>query len=110
MRRFTKADVIDAIANRISLRRQDIKRIIDQFIVEVRNSLTNGERLEIRGLGVFITKIRKARNNARNPRTGQIASIGIRRVAAFKPSKLLKAAVQQYFLRHRKTEDTLPQQ
>ena len=108
MRRFIKADIIDAIANRISLSRQDTKRVIDQFIIEVRNCLTIGESLEIRGLGTFITKIRKARSNARNPRSGKTISIGARRVAAFRPSKLLKAAIQQHFLAQRyKTNDAL---
>ena len=100
MRRFIKADIVGAITNQVAIKRRETKQVIDQFIIEVRNCLTTGEALEIRGLGTFLVKIRKARNNARNPRNGELVKIGARKVVVFKPSKLLKDKVQQSFKNH----------
>ena len=52
-------------------------------------------RLEIRDFGVFEVKRTKAKPKARNPRTNETVFIPSRRKTHFKPSKLLREALQR---------------
>ena len=53
---------------------------------EIKNSLKRGERTEIRGFGVFSTKVQKARIS-RNPRTGEKVNTLEKKTISFKMSK-----------------------
>ena len=50
--------------------KKDLEKFIDIILKEIRLTLKRGERVELRGFGVFSTKIQKARIS-RNPRTGE---------------------------------------
>ena len=49
-----------------------------------------GDKLELRGFGVFHTKLYKGRTNLRNPRTGEKAVMPARRRVFFKISEVIK--------------------
>ena len=51
-------------------------------------------RIEVRDFGVFEVKRTKAKPKARNPRTNETVFIPSRRKTHFKPSKLLREALQ----------------
>ena len=53
------------------------------------NTLTQGERIELRGFGVLSVKEQAART-ARNPRNGEAVQIPARRVPVFKVGKELR--------------------
>lgn len=61
----------------------------------MRKSLINGDRIEIRGFGVFQVKDTKPKPAARNPRTNEIVYVTARRKTHFKPGKLLKEALDK---------------
>ena len=63
----TKKELAYRIAAKLGFRKVVVKRIIQQFIVEIINELERGNRLEFREFGVFEIKSRAARK-ARNPR------------------------------------------
>jgi len=90
----TKADVIDLIAERTGVLRKDVELCFQALIDVVTETLEKNERIEIRGLGVFKTKQRRARI-ARHPKTGEKVDVPERYVPAFKPSKLLKERVEK---------------
>jgi len=90
----TKADVIDLIAERTGVLRKDVELCFQALIDVVTETLEKNERIEIRGLGVFKTKKRRARI-ARHPKTGEKVDVPERYVPAFKPSKLLKERVEK---------------
>lgn len=52
-------------------------------------------RIELRDFGVFEVKKTKAKPKARNPKTNETVFIPARRKTHFKPSKLMKEALQQ---------------
>jgi integration host factor subunit beta len=52
-------------------------------------------RIELRDFGVFEVKKTKAKPKARNPKTNETVFIPSRRKTHFKPSKLMKEALQQ---------------
>jgi DNA-binding protein HU-beta len=61
---------------------------IDAILNAMKESLKNGERIELRGFGVFQVKQRK-RGIGRNPRTGKEVEIPPGKTIRFKPGKNL---------------------
>jgi len=88
--KFTKADIVDAVYEKISLNRKEISAVIDLFISEVKAALMQRHVIELRGFGTFEIKMRKARLRARNPKTGEIISIRPHGNVAFRPGRELK--------------------
>src|SRR5260370_530328 len=56
----------------------------------VKEALARGQRIELRGFGVFVVKPRK-RGIGRNPRTGEEVAIPSGKTIRFKPGKELQA-------------------
>ena len=75
MSKLTKADIVDAIYNKISIERREIRDVVDLFIEEVKGALVSDKVIELRGFGTFEVKIRKGREKARNPKTGELLSV-----------------------------------
>jgi integration host factor subunit beta len=85
----TKADIVEKISNELNVQKKDIAFVIDSFFEIVKNRLSSGESVELRGFGTFGLKVRKGRT-ARNPRSGEAVSVGDRVVVIFKPGKEFK--------------------
>ena len=69
--------------------KKDLEKFINIILEEIKHTLKRGERVELRSsLGVFYTKIQKARIS-RNPRTGQKVKTPQKRTILFKCSKYL---------------------
>jgi nucleoid DNA-binding protein len=60
----------------------------------LKQALQRGEKIDLRGLGVFKVRESKPRQ-ARNPRTGEALSIPARKAAVFKPGKELSALLNK---------------
>jgi integration host factor subunit beta len=91
--KITKADLVDAIYNKIKMERREIKDVVDLFIGEVKSALVSHKVIELRGFGTFEIKIRKGREKARNPKTGELFSVGSHGVALFKAGRELRQDV-----------------
>jgi len=91
--KWTKSDFIDAIHEETGLSRTEVKLFFDIFSKKLKEALVNGSDIELRGLGTFEVKIRNARKNARNPRTGEEVPVHKHRVVSFHPGKELKLSV-----------------
>jgi len=89
-RRFTKADIVDSLYDNTGIDRKDIRKIIDLFFVEIKNSLIRREVIELRGFGTFEIKVRKGRSRARNPKTGETISVRPHGIVCFRPGRELK--------------------
>ena len=50
--------------------KKDLEKFLDIFFKEVKHALSRGERVELRGFGVWSTHTQKARIS-RNPKTGE---------------------------------------
>jgi integration host factor subunit beta len=89
-RRFTKADIVDSLYDNTGIDRKDIRKIIDLFFVEIKNSLIRREVIELRGFGTFEIKVRKGRSRARNPKTGEAITVRTHGIVGFRPGRELK--------------------
>jgi integration host factor subunit beta len=92
-RKFTKADIVDSVYQKTGMSRKEIRFIIDLFVDEIKDALTKRMVIELRGFGTFEIKIRKGRQKARNPKTGDIVSVNSHGIAAFRPGRELKQDV-----------------
>jgi len=89
-KKFTKADIVDAVYDKTGMNRKEISSVIDLVIGEIKNALMERCVIELRGFGTFEVKMRKARPRARNPRTGEIISIRSHGNVTFRPGRELK--------------------
>jgi nucleoid DNA-binding protein len=85
----TKLQLIEQVAAGTGQSKPDIERVYEAIVEQVSGALAAGEKVEMRGLGVFEAKQTKARTG-RNPRTGESIDIPAGHKATFRPSKELK--------------------
>jgi integration host factor subunit beta len=93
VKKFTKADIVDALYEKTGMSRKEIRVIIDLFIDEIKDALLRRQVIELRGFGTFEVKVRKARPKARNPRTGETITIRSHGVVSFRAGRELKQDV-----------------
>jgi len=92
---ITKSHLVKEIMNRTGCKKKLAKEVADSMFVAMRESLMEGNRIEIRGVGVWTVRRTNPKPNARNPKTGEIISVPARRKVHFKPGKVLKAALSE---------------
>lgn len=88
MKTITKKELVKRISYSTGERQKIIKIIIDETLKNITDALTRGERIELRGFGVFKIGLREAKT-IRNPQSGEKIKIPSRKVARFKQSKTL---------------------
>ncbi len=66
--------------------KKDLEKFTDIILNEIKKALRRGDRVELRGFGVFSTNIQKARIS-RNPKTGEKVNTPEKKVVAWKMSK-----------------------
>ena len=66
--------------------KKDLEKFIDIILREIKYTLKRGDRVELRGFGVFSTNIQKARIS-RNPKTGEKVNTPQKKTIHFKMSK-----------------------
>ena len=91
--KITKADIVDSLYQKTGISQKEIRTIIDLFSDQIKEALLRQQIIELRGFGTFEVKIRKGRQKARNPRTGEAISTHSHGCAAFRPGRELKQAV-----------------
>lgn len=66
-----KSELTDIIAMRNPhLYHRDVEAIVDTVLDEIAEAMANGDRVEIRGFGIFSVRNRPSRSG-RNPKTGE---------------------------------------
>lgn len=90
---ITKKQIVDTIAERGGHTRTVVKAVIQEFLDEVTEQLTAGNRLEFRDFGVFEVRERAARV-AQNPKTLEKVDVPPRRSVKFKPGRKMAEQVQ----------------
>jgi len=91
---MTKNDIFAKVQNQMELTRRESAELVEAVFAIMKSTLESGENLKIPGFGNFIVKQKEDRL-ARNPKTGEPVTIEARRVSTFKPSRLLKAAINK---------------
>ncbi|MBY0200167.1 HU family DNA-binding protein [Priestia megaterium] len=88
-----KAELIDAVATKAELTKQDSKKAVDALFETISNTLAKEEKIQLIGFGTFEVRER-AERTGRNPQTGEEMTIPASKVPAFKPGKEFKEAVK----------------
>ena len=88
--KLTKAEIVAEIKNRLGYSETEIRFILDEALSITSDGLSGGRTTELRGFGTFEPRLRKGREAARNPKTGETVSVNDHYVAAFRPGKELK--------------------
>lgn len=91
---MTKAELADALFERLGLNKREAKDMVDGFFDEIRQALERGESVKLSGFGNFQLRD-KPQRPGRNPKTGEEIAITARRVVTFHASQKLKAAVAE---------------
>ncbi|NLN49815.1 MAG: HU family DNA-binding protein [Clostridiales bacterium] len=91
---MNKAELIASMAEKCELTKKDTEKALKAFIDSVKESLANGEKVQLVGFGTFEVKQRAARVG-RNPRTKEEIKIPASKAPAFKPGKELKESVNK---------------
>ena len=68
--------------------KKDLEKLINIILNEIKQTLKRGERVELRGFGIFSTNIQKARIS-RNPKTGEKVNTLEKKTIHFKMAKEL---------------------
>ena len=84
-----KQDLVQCVVDRTGLPRTRAEQAVEQILLGLKKALTAGDRIELRGFGVFTVKPRKT-GIGRNPRTGTEVDIEPGRAVRFKPGKDLQ--------------------
>jgi len=91
---MTKADIVEKIHTTTGLSKKDSVAMFESVFSIMKNTLKDGEKVKIAGFGNFEIKQKKDRKG-RNPQTGETITIESRSILTFKPSALLRQAVNK---------------
>ena len=92
---MTRSELIDLMADGQSqLSAKDVELAVKLLIDHMAETLSSGERIEIRGFGSFSLHYREPRQG-RNPRTGDTVALRGKHVPHFKPGKELRERVNR---------------
>ena len=91
---MTKADIAERIQANTGMTKKDSLDILEGVLSILKDTLETGEKIKIAGFGNFDVKHKNDRKG-RNPITGESLTIESRKILSFKPSTVLKAAINQ---------------
>jgi len=84
-----KAELISRVAQKLQLPKKEAAVVVNTVFASIADSLSRGEKVELRGFGSFRVKQRPARLG-RNPKTGEPVQVPPKKIPYFKPGKNLK--------------------
>jgi integration host factor subunit beta len=92
---MTKHDLSVEVARRYpQYSRREVEAMVNAIFDSMTAALALGDRIELRGFGVFEVRERQAREG-RNPRTGAIVAVTDKRIPFFKVGKELRLRVDR---------------
>ena len=89
---MTKQQLIDKFARERKIPLKIAKKVVDTFFDEISRCLTEQDRIEIRGFGVFTSRNYEA-YKGRNPKTGETVQVKPKKMPHFKAGKALKLRI-----------------
>ncbi|MFO0749924.1 MAG: integration host factor subunit alpha [Myxococcota bacterium] len=93
---MTKADLVEAVYNQLDgsarLSKRESAELVELVFDMMKETLGSGDKIKISGFGNFVVRQKRERTG-RNPQTGKEIKITARRVLSFKPSQVLKNAL-----------------
>ncbi|MBP3349466.1 MAG: integration host factor subunit beta [Bacteroidaceae bacterium] len=90
---MTKADIVNEISKSTGIEKTVVLETIEKFMETVKDSLSKGENVYLRGFGSFIVK-QRAQKTARNISKETTIIIPAHNIPAFKPAKVFMNEVK----------------
>ncbi len=91
---MTKAELVEQVANQINLTKKQTEVIVNTVFQSITDSLAEGNKVELRGVGSFRIRERNSRVG-RNPKSGEKVEVPTKKVPFFKAGKELRAIVDE---------------
>ncbi len=88
-----KADLVTAISEKTGVPKVDVLVTLEQFFKEIKNTLSGGENVYIRGFGSFVIK-KRAKKIGRHIKKNIAIEIPEHYIPAFKPAKVFVEQVK----------------
>jgi len=90
---MTRVDLVEIVLKEMEgLNRRQSEVIVNGIFDSIRDALSSGEKVELRGFGSFKVRQRRSRDG-RNPKTGEPVKVPPKTVPFFKPGKELRERV-----------------
>jgi len=83
---MTKADLVSLISEQTGADKMEIKKIVESFMFNIKDTLTNNKNVYLRGFGSFLV-VKKAKKTARDIRKNKSVEIPEHFAPKFKPVK-----------------------
>ena len=91
---MTKAEIVNEVAKATGIEKVAVQNVIEAFMESVKDSVSKGNPVYLRGFGSFIVKHR-AEKAARNITKNTTMTIPAHDIPAFKPAKVFVAAIKK---------------
>ena len=88
----TRARLADALHGRLGLTKKDCAGLVDDLLDLLEEGIVEDGKVKLTGFGTFQVRDKRSRRG-RNPHTDEDLTIKARRVVTFRPSQLLRAAL-----------------
>ena len=92
---MTKADIVKEISQNTGIEKVTVEKAVEAFMETMKDSLTGGSNVYLRGFGSFIVK-KRAEKTARNISKNTTVIVPAHNIPSFKPSKEFVAQVKEY--------------
>lgn len=83
---MTKAEIVTEIASKTGIEKVAIQAIVEEFMNVVKDNMSNGENVYLRGFGSFIVK-KRAEKIGRNISKNTAVVVPAHYIPSFKPAK-----------------------
>lgn len=83
---MTKADLVSLVSEQTGLEKMEIKKIVESFMFNIKDTLKKNENVYLRGFGSFLV-VKKAKKTARDIRKNRSVVIPEHYAPKFKPVK-----------------------
>ncbi len=81
-----KADIVNIVTDKTGVQKVDVLVVLETFFEEVKDTLSSGENVYVRGFGSFVIK-KRAKKVGRNIKNKTAVQIPEHYIPSFKPAK-----------------------
>jgi len=93
--KMTKAEIVAEIANKTGIEKVAVQATVEAFMDTIKNSMSTGQNVYLRGFGSFIIK-KRAEKTGRNISKNTTLLIPAHNIPAFKPAKTFVNKVKSH--------------
>ena len=92
---MTKAEIVAEIANKTGIEKVAVQATVEAFMDSIKNSMTTGQNVYLRGFGSFIIK-KRAEKTGRNISRNTTLIIPAHNIPSFNPAKTFVNKVKSH--------------